>query len=433
MSCRRRLVLVIIPLLLAAPIPAQHQTKAQAQTTVATTGKAYFPPPDEQGGWRTLSGADDIRRTVGLDSRKFDEAFQLIQGNTKNGGLLIVRHGWLVFERYFGNGHREATANLASCGKSFTSIAAGMLMAEHPELFPAGLDQKIFTPRYMPPDVFPLTDPRKSEIKLGQLLAMTGGIRGNNPVLVHGKESRIDPAGPDGWIAKIETVASGKEDKELNGTRYSTTTLWCDPGEGYSYASSSVHLASMMVRHVSGQELQAYLDQWLAKPLGWGRWGYGYKSHPEITHTPGSGGIVVRPTDMLRFGYLLLHEGNWNGQQLVPVEYIRHCRRKSPYNPHSPYSLQFNVNTDGGYPELPRDAYWKSGSGGHVIYVVPSLDLVVWKLGGRDEQYAPSNTGLATHPDAARNAQLREGWKKTEETTATLRKVLQLVVASISG
>ena len=64
-----------------------------------------------------------------------------------------------------------------------------------------------------------------------------------------------------------------------------------------------------MLRHVTGMELQAYLDQRLAEPLGWGRWGYGYRQASEVTHTPGGGGIAVRATDMLRFGYLLLARG----------------------------------------------------------------------------------------------------------------------------
>jgi len=42
----------------------------------------------------------------------------------------VVRRGWLVYERYFGKGHREAIPNLASCGKSVTSIALGILLAD---------------------------------------------------------------------------------------------------------------------------------------------------------------------------------------------------------------------------------------------------------------------------------------------------------------
>jgi CubicO group peptidase (beta-lactamase class C family) len=403
-------------------------------TLVACFAANYFPPSDDAGGWRTLPNAAEIRRVTDIDVAQLDAAFALIQGSTKNGGLLIVRHGWLVYERYFGLGHRDATPNLASCGKSFTSIAVGMLMAERPELFPDGLDQKIFTPKYFPPDAFPLSDPRKAEIKLGQLLAFTAGIRGNNPSYVNGRATQINPVGPDGWYAKVQDYALGRSDGKMGQTPFSTATLWCEPGAGYSYASASIHLASVMLRHVAGMELQAYLEDHLAKPLGWGRWGFGYKDQPEVEHTPGGGGIALRATDMLRFGYMLLHEGRWGERQLVPADYVQRCARQSPYNPHYPYSLQFNVNTRGEIPELPRDAFWKLGSGGHVLYVVPSLDLVVWKLGGRDDQYSPANTGLPASPAPREQIAARQGWKASESVDAATaaRITLQRVIAAIT-
>lgn len=391
----------------------------------------YFPPPDAQGGWRTLKDAEQIRRVAGMDRKQLDEAFAFLKGSTKNGGLLVLRRGWLVYEDYFGLGHRDATPNLASVGKSYTSIAVGILLAERPKRFPDGLEQKVFTPEYLPPEAFPLTDPRKKDIKLGQLLAMTAGIRGNNPVHVLGKERTIAPAGPDGFPACIDAVAFGKQEGNYQRRPYSTQTLWCAPGEGYSYATSSIHLASVVLRHVSGMELQPYVDKHLARPMGWASWGYAYRNVQDVKHTPGGGGIAVRATDVLRFGHLLLHEGRWQDKQLVPAEYVRHCSRTSPYNPHYPYSLQFTVNTDGDFRELPRDAYWKSGSGGHVLYVVPSLDLIVWKLGGRDEQYTPANTGLKPSPAAKEQVAERNGWKETVDKDTALRKTLQMVVAAV--
>ena len=416
--------------LLAGNVPIQASSDEWSFRS-GVAADSYFPPPDSQGGWRKPDKPEEIRRLAGIDKGKLDEAFEFIRGSTRNGGLLVVRRGWLVYERYFGKGHREATPNLASCGKSFTSIAVGMLMAEHPDLFPDGLDQRVFTPTYFPQEAFPLSDPRKKNIKLGQLLAFTAGIRGNNPSYVHGRETTIDPAGPDGWQAGVDAIALGKEEAKNGGTRTTTATLWCDPGEGYSYATSSIHLAGLMLRHVTGKELNEYVDDHFGKPLGWGRWGFGYRGSNQLRRMSGGGGIALRATDMLRFGYLLLREGRWNDKQLVPADYIRRCARKSPYNPHYPYSLQFNINTDGQAPELPRDAFWKSGSGGHALYVVPSLDLVVWKLGGRDEQYSPSNTKLPVHPEAARAADPREGWKETVDKETALYKTLQKVVASV--
>ncbi len=397
---------------------------ALAAALALDAAEVYYPPPDQQGGWRKPAGPAAARRVAGMDVAGLDDAFEFIKGSSKNGGLLVVRGGWLVFEKYFGRAHRDATPNTASCGKSFTSVAVGILMAERPELFPDGLDQKVFTQRYFPAATFPLSDPAKAEIKLGQLLAMTAGIRGNNPGFVHGREVTLDPAGPDGWLASTDAMALGKMDGPLNAV-----TLWRRPGDGYSYATSSVHLASILLRHVSGMELEQFVDTRLAQPMGWGRWRWGYR-RPEVAHTPGGGGIAPRSTDMLRFAYLLLREGRWRDRQLAPAAYVRHCGRASPYNPHYPYSLQFEVNTGGHWSGVPRDAFWKAGSGGHCFYVVPSLDLVVYKLGGRDDQYEFETAPRGATSRAAPRETSRETWRLVDDQTAR-RRALEMVVAAI--
>ncbi len=408
----RRLFAAVAGIILAFPV---------SRLPAATD---YFPPPDRGGGWRTLDDPAKIQEVTGVDAAKLDEAFDYIQRGTKNGGLLVVRKGWLVYEKYFGLAHRDANVNTASCGKAFTSIAMGILLEEHPEWFPDGLDQKVFTPRYLPAVAFPLSDPRKAQIKLGQLLTMTAGIRGNNPGLVNGREVTLDPAGPDGWLAMVDAMAAGKMPGDLN-----TMTLWCEPGGGYSYATSSPHLVSMILRHLTGRELEDYVREKLAEPLGWGRWGWGYRN-AKLQHTPGGGGIAPRPTDMLRFAYLLLQEGRWGDRQLVPAEFVRKAGRPSPYNPHSDYSLQFHTNGRGQVSGVPRDAFWKPGSGGHCLYVVPSLDLAVFKMGGRDEQYSPSNTGVEPAAEAPPHAS-RQGWKSTVGDEDPSLQTLRLVVAAV--
>lgn len=387
--------------------------------------QVYFPPPDSEGGWRTLPDRLAVRRTASIDVSKLDEALAFTQRSTKHGGLLVARKGWLVYERYFGRAHREANPNTASCGKSFTSIAAGILLADRPGLFPEGLDQRVFTQRFFPAEAFPLTDPAMAGIKLGQLLAMTAGIRGNNPGYVRGAEVRLEPAGPDGAIAMDDEVALGRKDAGGLHAR----TLWCKPGEGYSYATSSIHLVSMMIRHVTGMELERFVEDRLARPMGWGRFGWGYRN-AGLRHTPGGGGIAPRSTDMLRFAYLLLREGRWRDRQLVPASYVKHCGTASPYNPHYPYSLQFDVNADGHVAGAPRDAFWKTGSGGHAFYVVPSLDLVIWKIGGRDEQYDPANTGLSPAPGFSYDGS-REQWQREVSEAQAAVRTLELVVASV--
>src|ERR1041385_4208030 len=148
----------------------------------------YFPPPDSEGGWRTLTDAAQMRDLAGMDLRRLEQAFDFTQRCTQNGGLIVVRHGYLVFEKYFGRAHRNANPDMASTGKAYTAIACGIMLHEKHEAIPDGLDQKVFTEKYLP-EAFPLDDPRKAEITLGQLLCMSAGYHGegNSPGMVNGQ------------------------------------------------------------------------------------------------------------------------------------------------------------------------------------------------------------------------------------------------------
>ena len=146
---------------------------------VAPAASDYFPPPDSKGGWRSLTSASDaeLLKKAGMDRAKLDEAFEFAKDTTQHGGLVVVRHGWLVYEKYFGRADRNANPDMASCGKAFTSIALGIALKEKHDLIPQGLDTKVFTDRYLP-EAFPLDDPAKAEITLGQLLSMSAGFHG---------------------------------------------------------------------------------------------------------------------------------------------------------------------------------------------------------------------------------------------------------------
>ena len=54
----------------------------------------------------------------------------------------------------------------------------------------------------------------------------------------------------------------------------------------------------------------------------------------------------------------------------------------------------FEQNSDGHVIGAPRDAFWKSGAGGFALLVVPSLDLVIYKMGDNNGQYDPSLTNV---------------------------------------
>jgi CubicO group peptidase (beta-lactamase class C family) len=359
-----------------------------------------------------------------MDLDRLEQAHELCQRTTQNGGLLVIRHGYLVLERYWGRGNRNANPDMASTGKAFTSIACGIMLAEKHDLIPNGLDQKVFTQAYLP-EAFPLDDPRKAEITLGQLLCMTGGYHGEggSPGMVHGEVVPLKPV-------------PGQDLKDLDGSSLHTV-LWTDPGAGYSYSSPEPHIASMVLRRVTGMELKDYINERLAKPMGWGAWNY-CLFHGTITlpHANGAGSTALHATDAMRFAYLLLHQGRWKDQQLVPADYVAKCGKPSPFNPHTPFSLMFENNSDGHVAGAPKDAFWKSGAGGFCLYVVPSLDLVLYKLGGNDGQYKEELTGIPQPPyDGS-----RDNWKPIPATPFHdgslggdngLRRVLEMVAAAV--
>lgn len=390
----------------------------------ATTGD-YYPPPDSEGGWRTLTNAGRIRERAGMNLARLDQAFEFTQRCSQNGGLLVVRHGYLVFEKYFGRAHRNANPDMASTGKACTSIACGIMLREFREAIPDGLDQKVFTEKYLP-EAFPLDDPRKAEITLGQLLCMTAGYHGEgtSPGVVRGQVVPLQPV-----------PGQNIRDLDMSSLR---TVLWTNAGAGYSYSSPAPHIASMVLRRVTGMELQDHIQERLGKPMGWGPWAYClHRGGFTMPHANGAGSIALHATDALRFGYCLLQKGKWRDKQLVPADYVAACGKPSPYNPHSPYSLMFENNSDGHVAGAPRDAYYKSGAGGFGIFVVPSLDFVIYKLGGRDSQYSPELTGL---PQPFEYDGSRDNWTPQARTPFNegsmggddgLRRVLEMVSAAV--
>src|SRR4051794_39236490 len=200
-------------------------------------GGDYFPPADKDGGWRTLPDAAKIRSVAGMELSRLDQAFEFEKETSQHGGLVVVRHGYLVYEKYFGNGNREAHPDMASIGKAFTSVSVGIMLAEKKAQIPEGLDTRVFTEKYLP-EAMPLDDPAKADITLGQLLSMSSGLHGEgtNPGFVNNL--------PSVKLSALERPATPLG-QDLSALR---TPLWTKPGQGYSYASASPHIASIVLR-----------------------------------------------------------------------------------------------------------------------------------------------------------------------------------------
>lgn len=150
------------------------------------------------------------------------------------------------------------------------------------------------------------------------------------------------------------------------------------PGETFFYDSGLPHLMSAIIQKTSGLTLEAYAKKELFSPLG--ITDYGWQSDPQGI-TTGNSGLILRPRDMAKLGYLYLHNGQWNGKQIVPAEWVqasttKHMETKGLMNAAEDdgYGYYWWIDSFGGYSA--------HGFGGQYIFVLPQLDMVVVFTGG---------------------------------------------------
>ncbi len=341
--------------------------------------ETYYPWPEAAGGWRRCETDGDVRSKAGMDPQQLDLIGQA-QAQLYGGPwqIVIVRNGYLVRE-WFGVPAMPATTfDIWSCTKSATGIAFGLLFEDsRNHKLPENLQIDLESPAYnFIPEGNPPSDPRKSEIKVKHLLSMTSGIPG---------ESR--------GILGIAVVPGNGEfelalGKQASRFGPSAAIMVANPGERWDYSDASFAHLSLIFSRVTGREIGDYMSERVFRPLGirnisWDSQGGSGHIGP---HTNAHSGLHVSARDFARIGYLMAHRGRWEGQQLVPEWWIDLATRSSQDLNRS-YGYTFWVNTDGAqWPTAPRDAFAFKGYAANRCYIIPSLDLVVVRVG-----YTPPN------------------------------------------
>jgi CubicO group peptidase (beta-lactamase class C family) len=338
-----------------------------------------YPPAESKGGWHVLDGADQVRQLAGMDlgvlapARDWNAQFGIPSV------IAIVRHGYLVAEWFENNTFPDTRFNIHSCTKSFTGTAYGMLFDDARRgLLGADEAVDLDTPAYAHiPAGHPLTDPRKEAITLRHLMSMSSGIPGESAGIrgVHA-EPGVNPfeaalghyplLGPDG-SAGLSTAKLAADP----GTKWD----YCDPG----YA----HLALAFV-HITGQELADFMQKRLFAPIGiesltWDA--LGYDDGRLGRHTTPFTGIHISARELARFGYLMLRGGVWEGERIVPQWWLDKATRSSQtLNPF--YGLTWWANTGSELWEgVPSDTFAALGFNTNLCCVIPSLDLVIVRIG----------------------------------------------------
>ena len=346
----------------------------------------YFPPTESDGGWRSLlpeKGEPDdnqkakLREIAGVDWDKLREAWRHNESAEGPSGLLVIRRGHVVAE-WYKECDRATAFNIYSCSKAYTSTAFGMILSDFATggrsgVKPLSLDTKVCNDEWLP-ESLPLTDPRKAEITVRQLLNMASGLSEENPPDPPGENKPFEPKGqPFEWFLGH---AEGSPMIKLKD----------DPGKAFHYSNAGVAHLVLLFHHVTGSDLFEFLKERMFEPIGMRQvsWLANGSDGAIGPFSQGYSGVTTPARDHARFLYLALHRGDWAGKQIVPASYYDFAFTPAAVKPD--YGAQWWV-----YPhhkDAPRDLVQTAGFRNNHGYVVPSLDLVFVRV-GRGDKYPP--------------------------------------------
>ncbi len=267
--------------------------------------------------------------------------------------VVVIRGGELVGERYAA-GFDSSTPQLGwSMSKSVANLLVGRYAAERD----IDLDTDHLRPEW--------TDGR-ADITLDQLMRMTSGLRWDETYSLGTPITEMLYEQPD-----MAAFAAGQP-------------LAHAPGTYQQYSSGSTNILCQWLTGLADVPDTDFPRSKLFAPLGLSSavW------EPDASGTPVcSSYLWATPRDWATIGQFALQNGVWADERLLPKDWMKTSTTATVVerSEEQGYAAGWWVNkqADGTLvdPELPDDAYWASGHDGQRLYVVPSSDLVVVRLG----------------------------------------------------
>lgn len=311
----------------------------------------------------TLTGRDEDRLGIRTD------------------GVVVVHRGRIIYERY-ARGYTRHNRHLAwSVSKSFLNAMVGVAVGRGA----LTLDDSIC-------DHYPAGD-ELCDITVGDLLDWGSGIDWNE-----GYED--DPYYLSSVIAMLYGVGSGDM-----AAFVASHGLRDKPGTIYRYSSGDTVLLSAVLAGALGGPHGAPGLEGLAADYPWefifdpiGMQSAMFERDLAGTYV-GSSYVYATPRDLARFGYLFLHDGCWDGAQIVPEGWVAASTQPNPtFQVGESYEhfLRDNDAVPGRHwwlnlplPDLARDSRWPAappdtfaalGHWGQTIFIIPSADLVLVRV-----------------------------------------------------
>lgn len=267
-------------------------------------------------------------------------------------GLLVVKNGYLIGEKYFHEGAIEATNNRQSVTKSYTSALVGIALDQG---CLSSLDQKMMD--FFPEFAGQLDDPRKTSITIRDMLLMRSGYPSEETT--------------PGYL---ETLYTNQGDWL---TLLADFRLTSDPGTEFQYSNLTSHLLGVIVARACGSDLSALSQDRLFSPM---KTKLGDWNRDADHYNYGHAELYVTGRNMAHLGMLYLHQGRFEGRQIISADWVRDSLRTVSKDAYK------NV---GHFRDIGYGYQWWSaragehqvnfawGHGGQLIVLVKERDMVI--------------------------------------------------------
>ncbi len=259
-------------------------------------------------------------------------------------GLVVARGGRTLFEHYRADTGADEQQTVNSVMKSVTAALIGIALGRGAL---RGLDQPI------------------------------------GEILPEAREGGIDPRVGAITVRHLLTMTSGFDPQAPGARAFGRSSLWrvnlrrplaADPGAVFSYDNPASNLLTVILARATGRDALDFAREELFAPLGIANfsWATDGEGHPL-----GAAGLRLTVRDMAKIGMLFLAGGRWEGREIVPETFVAEAVRPqvtggAPVG-EAAYGYLWWI---AGAPGEAR-AYFASGFGGQLVYVVPDRDVVV--------------------------------------------------------